>query len=137
MKLSEIIRAGYGIEEDYNCAEKILYGAKLAYGLDIDPRSLKLAAGFGGGLSIGEVCGALCGAVMVLSLLHVETVAHKSDTLKPRTRELLEEFRSEMGCIDCDTLKAKFRTPEQKCLSIIEQAALCLDRQAAACRIFD
>ncbi len=134
MKLSEMIRSGYGIEEDYNCAEKILYGANRAYGLGLEPETLRLAAGFGGGLAIGEVCGALCGAVMVLSLLHVETVAHQSATLKPSTRALLEEFRSEMGCIDCTTLKAKYRTPEQKCLSIIERAALCLDRLAAECQ---
>lgn len=131
MKLSEMIRSGYGMEEDYNCAEKILYGANRAYGLGLEPETLRLAAGFGGGLAIGEVCGALCGAVMVLSLLHVETVAHQSATLKPSTRELLEEFRSEMGCIDCTTLKEKYRTPEQKCLSIIERTALILDRLAA------
>lgn len=132
MKLSELILSGFGIEEDYNCAEKILYGANQAYGLGLNPESLKLSAGFGGGLAIGEVCGALCGAVMVLSLLHVDTVAHQSESLKPSTQSLLEEFRGKMGIIDCTALKEKFRTPEEKCLHIIVEAASCLDRLVAA-----
>ncbi|HCP14408.1 MAG TPA: hypothetical protein DIT32_01270 [Peptococcaceae bacterium] len=132
--LSELIRSGFGNEQDYNCAEKILYGANQVYGLGLSPESLKLAAGFGGGAAIGELCGALCGAVMVLSHLHVQTVAHQSEALKPSTQELLEEFKVEMGVLDCNTLKEKYRTPEQKCLSIIDQAAMCLDRKIAALR---
>lgn len=130
--LSELIRSGFGNEQDYNCAEKILYGANQAYGLGLSPESLKLAAGFGGGVAIGELCGALCGAVMVLSHLQVQTVAHQSEALKTSTQELLEDFKAAMGVLDCNTLKEKYRTPEEKCFSIIDQAAMCLDRKVAA-----
>lgn len=48
--LSDLIKNGFGEEEDLNCAEKILYAANREYNLGLDKSALKLAAGFGGGM---------------------------------------------------------------------------------------
>lgn len=48
--LKELIQEGYGVKEDLNCAETILYAANRVYHLDLNSDSLKLAAAFGGGM---------------------------------------------------------------------------------------
>ncbi len=48
--LKELIQDGYGIKEDLNCTEAILYGANQVYHLVLNPDSLKLVAAFGGGM---------------------------------------------------------------------------------------
>ncbi|MEW9125165.1 MAG: C-GCAxxG-C-C family (seleno)protein, partial [Thermotaleaceae bacterium] len=113
---------------DLNCAEKILYGANQAYKLGLDEESLRLAAGFGGGMGIESTCGALTASVMVLSKLFVENVAHKSTKIKALTKELLDEYRGLMGDIDCKPLKASYRTEDIGCDKVIIAAAEVLDR---------
>jgi C_GCAxxG_C_C family probable redox protein len=57
----------YYKEHDLNCAETMLYAANDVYGLELDKKALKMAAGFGGGMYIRSVCGALAGGIMVIS----------------------------------------------------------------------
>ncbi|CUH95923.1 putative membrane protein [Propionispora sp. 2/2-37] len=125
--LSELIKQGFGVQEDYNCAEKILYGANQAYQLGLDRKALKLSAGFGGGMAIGSVCGALTASVMVLSHLFVKNNAHASPEIKTLTQELFAEYEKAMGCTDCIPLKEKYCLPEVKCLQVIDKAAEILD----------
>lgn len=125
--LAELIRQGYGEAEDFNCAEKILYGANRVYGLNLDANALKMSAGFGGGMGIGSVCGALTASIMVLGFLFVEQRAHESNRCKELTQELLRRYRNERGDILCGPLKAKYRTPEYKCRDVIVTAAAILD----------
>ncbi len=125
--LKELIEKGFGNDLDLNCSEKILYGANEAYGLNISKDTLKVAAGFGGGMGIESTCGVLTGAVMVLSKLHVVDVAHNSN-IKAITTEFLEDFRKEMGSLNCDALKREYRTEELKCHYVIVKAAEILDK---------
>ena len=53
--LKELIQDGYGIKEDLNCVEAILYAANQVYHLDLNSDSLKMAAAFG-----GSMCNARC-----------------------------------------------------------------------------
>jgi C_GCAxxG_C_C family probable redox protein len=74
-----------------NCAQAIVsvYGVPL--GLDKDT-ALKLAAGFGGGMGrMGEVCGAVTGAFMVLGLKSGAAAAQDMEG-KERTHALIREF---------------------------------------------
>lgn len=125
--LKKLIKDGFGNDKDLNCAEKILYGANEAYNLGIDKESLKLAAGFGGGMGIEGTCGALTASVMVLSKLFVDDTAHKSDKIKKLTTELLNTYKSEMGDIDCKPLKKKHRSLFSGCKKVILKAAENLD----------
>ncbi len=114
-------------KEDWNCAEHILIGADRVYGLNLDPAAYKLAAGFGGGMAVGDICGALTGAVMALGMLFVKERAHEGDKIKTLTTELIERYRNKMSEVDCFPLKEKYRTDELKCRGIILEAASILD----------
>lgn len=129
--LKELIEQGYGEQQDYNCAEKILYGANEAYKLGLDKSALRLSAGFGGGMGIGSVCGVLTASVMVLSCLFVADKGHESDRIKKLTQELFQSYREEMGEINCEALKTRYRTEEIKCRVMLIKAAEILDRIVA------
>ncbi|MEN6412044.1 MAG: C-GCAxxG-C-C family (seleno)protein [Veillonellales bacterium] len=126
--LSELIKEGFGEKEDYNCAEKLLYGANQAYGLHLDPNALKVSAGFGGGMAIENVCGALTASIMVLGILFVKDRAHESSRIKDLTKELFDAYKKEMGDINCAYLKDHHRNEEIKCRNIIAKAAEILDQ---------
>lgn len=129
--LADLIRNGFGEKEDLNCAEKILYGANMAYDLGLDKEALKLASGFGGGMAIEDKCGALTASIMVLGKLFVKETAHESKKIEELTKKLFEEYRKEMGHIDCAPLKKMHRTEELKCRNVILKAADLLDRIVA------
>lgn len=129
--LKELIQNGYGIKEDLNCAETILYGANKVYHLNLNPSSLKLAAAFGGGMTIESVCGVLTASLMVLGKLFVPDVAHKHLEIKELSKELFDTFEKEMGDILCKPLKDNYRTEEKKCRDVILKAAEILDKIVA------
>lgn len=125
--LYELLKSGYGKDQDFNCAEKVLSGANETYQLGLTKAALKMAAGFGGGMAIEDTCGTLTASIMVLGILFVKNNAHESTRIKELTKELLESFRTEMADIDCAPLKAKYRTEEIQCRDIILKAAQILD----------
>jgi len=125
--LSTLIEQGYGEPEDLNCAEKILYGANEVYRLGLTPQALRIASGFGGGMTIGSVCGALTAAIMVLGILFVKDRAHESDKIKILTQELFDTYQEQMGNIDCTPLKDRYRREDIKCKYVITKAAAALD----------
>jgi len=126
--LAKLLKEGFGEKEDLNCAEKLLQGANIAYKMGLDKEALKLAAGFGGGMAIEDKCGALTAAIMVLGKLFVSERAHESTKIKELTLELFQEYKKEMGSIDCAPLKQMHRTEELKCRNVIVKAAEILDR---------
>ena len=126
--LKELISKGYGIKEDFNCAETILQGANKVYHLNLNQDALKLASAFGEGMGIESVCGALTASLMVLGKLFVPGVAHRYPKIKELNKEFLETFQNEMGDILCKPLKNNYRTEENKCKVVILKAAEILDK---------
>ena len=126
--LKELIQEGYGIKEDLNCAETILYAANQVYHLNLNSDSLKLAAAFGGGMGIESVCGVLAGSLMVLGRLFIKETAHKHPEIKELSKELFDTFQKEMGDILCKPLKDNYRTEEKKCREVILKGAEVLDK---------
>jgi len=126
--LKELIQDGYGIKEDLNCSETILYGTNQVYHLDLNSDSLKLAAAFGGGMAIESVCGVLTASLMVLGKLFVPDVAHKYPEIKELSKELFDTFEKEMDNILCKPLKDNYRTEEKKCRDVILKGAEILDK---------
>jgi C_GCAxxG_C_C family probable redox protein len=125
--LYDLLKGGFGNKEDFNCAEKILYGANESYSLGLNTDALKLSSGFGGGMGIEDVCGALTAAVMVLGSLFVKRNAHESSRIKDLSSEFLKRYKDEMGSIDCAPLKERYRTEEIKCRDVILKASAILD----------
>jgi len=126
--LEELIQGGYGVKEDLNCAECILYSANQVYHLNLNSESLKLAAAFGGGMAIESVCGVLTASLMILGKLFVPETAHKYPEIKELSKELFDTFKKEMGDILCKPLKDNYRTEEKKCREVILKAAEILDK---------
>ena len=125
--LEKMIQEDFGDKEDYNCAEKILCGANKAYGLNIEDKSLKLSAAFGGGMGTGRTCGAVASALMVIGYMNTETVAHKSPEVRAMAIEFQEKFIESMGSVDCSDLKDRYFKEEIGCKRVIEEAARLLD----------
>jgi C_GCAxxG_C_C family probable redox protein len=131
MRLSELVNSGYMQKKDLNCAETILYGADEVYNLGLDPRALKLAAGFGSGMGAKATCGALTGAIMVLGSIFAKQKGHDTPRLKELCAEFLEEYRREMGSIDCEVLKDRYWTEDRECHSVVLKSAQILEKLIA------
>lgn len=125
--LKEMIESGFGVKEGFNCSEKMVRGAAIAYGLDLSEDALRLMSGFGGGMGLGETCGTISGAVAVLSFLLVRENAHSSPELKPATQEFITLFQDRLGSTTCRELRPRYRTKESGCDFIIITAAGILD----------
>lgn len=117
----------YDEYNQYNCAERMLHAANDVYNLGLDDYTCKVASGFGGGMAVGSVCGALTGAIMVLGLLFVETTAHQSIRIKALEKELLSRYKEKMGDYHCAVLAKQYATHVPKCQPAILEAAKILD----------
>jgi len=125
--LKELIDSGYGNKEDFNCAEKIIYGANIAYDLGLSKDSCRMMSGFGGGMGVEHLCGAVASGIAVLSILFVEDRGHATPHIKELTGEFIGRYQKEMGSIICKDLMRDYRTEEQKCSLVIAKAAEILD----------
>ena len=128
LKLSKIIESGLDKKEDLNCSETILKAANISYNMKLDKTALKLAAGFGGGMGIESTCGALTGAVMVLSHLFVTERGHESDYIRDLNQhvsngnyDLIQGLEAQQLVIDTITQNWKDRGVQ---LSIDEACVL-------------
>jgi C_GCAxxG_C_C family probable redox protein len=91
----------------FNCCQAVLssYGEEL--GLD-EREALKIASGFGAGIAyMGDICGAVTGAFMVIGLKYgrfeAEDNAAKDKTYK-LIREFVRLFKEKNGSIKCNEL---------------------------------
>ena len=100
-------------QQGCNCAQSVLASCGKYTGLEQD-MALAVAAGFGGGVRSGEICGAISGAVMAIGL--VEQDKHKVAAL---ARACVESFRQQFGCVRCLELKQN----RVSCDALIEYGA--------------
>jgi C_GCAxxG_C_C family probable redox protein len=93
------------VEDSFNCAEGIVAALSEAEGLP--PRALTtLATPFGGGIgSLGHVCGALTGGLMMLGKRAGDAEVPRSE-VRRRAQELYRRFEEQFGTVDCRTLTA-------------------------------
>ena len=126
--LKDLIQSGFGEEENFNCAEKILSGDNIAYNLNLNSETLKLSSGFGGGMAIESVCGALTAGIMVLSNKYVEGIGQNSDKIQEINQRFFREFIEEMDNINCSHLRAVHSKEDIGCFNIILKTAEILDK---------
>ena len=143
-KLYDLIAANFGKAAFYtaeereryggvnlNCCERILRGANTAYGLGMREEDMRVSAAFGGGMGIGSTCGAIAGALMVLSMKYAG-VAEKTTPLKEETVvPFLERVRGELGSLDCSAIKPRLAV-EGDCTPTVLAVAAILDDVVAA-----
>lgn len=125
--LSERIKNGYQFDNDFNCAEAIVYGANEVYTLGIEKEALKVSAAFGGGMGIQSTCGAVTGALMILGMWFNENVQHQSPQVREKTYEYFEAFKKEFGSLQCSDIKEENWHPTMRCSKVIIEAARILD----------
>jgi len=104
-------------KEGYICSQALLstYGAQLG----LDPEiALKVADGFGGEMArMGETCGAVTGAFMVIGLRHGRTIvedAQSHEKTYSLVNEFVRRFQSRNESIMCrELLGCDISTPEK------------------------
>ncbi|MEI7670545.1 MAG: C-GCAxxG-C-C family protein [Deltaproteobacteria bacterium] len=106
--MSEKIEAAVTcFREGFNCSQAILsvYGGD--FGLPRET-ALRAAAALGAGMGrLGEVCGAVTGALIVIGLKHGHTTATDKETKEKNytlARDFADRFRSRHGALCCREL---------------------------------
>ena len=94
-------------KEGYNCSQALFSTYAKELGVDPDTAS-KIASGFGGGIGcLGDICGAVTGAIMVISLNYGWSRAGdwsaKEKTYK-KVQEFVNRFSSRRNSIKCKEL---------------------------------
>ena len=125
------------------CSQAIL----LVYGQPLGlsrKTALQVAAGFAGGMRLGDACGAVTGALMVLGLRHAgehcDTAAGRADVYA-RVVEFAGRFKRQNGSLVCrELLGCDISTPEgmrqaqerglfkTTCVKMVEDAATILEQ---------
>jgi C_GCAxxG_C_C family probable redox protein len=123
----ELIQNDLAKKEDLSCSETILHAANRVYRLNLSPKALKLAAGFGGGMGVQKTCGALTGGLMALSALFIRERAHESDYLKGLEKELFRDIEARVGSTDCSYLKERYEDSEGSCKPLIIEIGAILE----------
>lgn len=90
-------------DSGYSCAQAVLATFGESFGLDKD-MAIKVAGTFGGGMShLGQICGAVTGALMVLGLKHGTTGEAKQHAYEI-ARDFVRQFTMRHGTISCTQL---------------------------------
>ena len=94
-------------EKGYNCSQAVLWAFAPGLGLEGD-MALKVSAAFGGGMGLmGNTCGVVTGALMVLGLRYGATSA-ADRSAKQKTyelaREFIKRFEARNGTVICREL---------------------------------
>lgn len=107
MKEKYVQQASQLSNEGYNCAQAV--ACAFIDLLDIDEKTLfKLSEGFGGGMGgLDGTCGAISGAILVISLLNSSGDANQPTKEKTYNivKEIFDKFVREIGSSVCKEIK--------------------------------
>lgn len=120
LELARALRA-----QGYNCSQCVLLSFDdLTAGTDRATLA-HVAHGFGSGMAIGEMCGAISGGVMLLGLVYPELPRPELYTI---VREFIARFETLEGERTCTRLKGCGKKP---CLTLITDAVSLLHNMLA------
>ena len=127
-------------DQGFDCAQTVL--SAFAEDLDLDEETaLKVAAGFGGGMHLGDMCGCVTGALMALGLKYgwsEEGDRVGKDLMNGKAQEFERRFRERLGSLRCrELLEADVSTPEGKFLAAERIPQRCPGFVAAATEILE
>ena len=116
--MNDIEKAVSRFKEDYSCSQAIFSAFGSRFGIN-EQTALKIASTFGGGMArMGNTCGAVTGAFMVIGLKHGHTNP-EDEELKEEVYRIVnrfaDEFKSRNGSIFCrELLGYELSDPEQR-----------------------
>lgn len=128
--------------EGFSCAPAVLAAYCEKFDLERD-KALKLATGFGGGMHLGQTCGAVTGAFMVIGLKYGKSKADDNKAKEKtyeKTKQFADKFKARYGAIECKTLLGfDITTPEgmQEARDKKLFSTLCVEYVGAAAEILD
>lgn len=94
--------------EGNSCSQAVFAAFSEDYGVD-RKTAFKIASGFGGGMHLGSMCGAVTGAFMVLGLKYGQAKVKPYD----KTAEFAEKFSERNSSLQClDLLGVDVRTKD-------------------------
>ena len=104
--VSEVDQTVACFKQGTNCSQALLsiYGKR--YGLDPE-LALRLSGAFGSGMGMGETCGAVTGALMVIGLKHSRVAGSRlfsKDKTNDFAHEFTERFKARHGTVVCREL---------------------------------
>jgi C_GCAxxG_C_C family probable redox protein len=102
-------------KEGFNCSQAVFSAYSEQMELD-NKTAARIASGFGGGMRMGETCGAVTGAFMVIGLKY-GSGDPTDKTTKQKTYEIVKDFtnryRARRGSVICrELLGCDISTPE-------------------------
>lgn len=93
-------------EKGFNCSQAVFASTSQSMGIDLKA-ALRIASCFGGGLRMGETCGALTGALMTLGL-HTghdcENNIEEKQRINQLTVDFINQFKERAGAARCTDL---------------------------------
>jgi len=93
-------RAAALFKEGFSCSQAVFAAFSETYGMDLET-SLKLAQAFGGGMAhLGEACGAVTGAFMLIGLKYGRTKAEDLES-RDRTYAKMRKFTDRFKGLHC------------------------------------
>jgi C_GCAxxG_C_C family probable redox protein len=105
--MNKIERAVSCFNDGFSCSQAVLSTYGPQFGLDPE-LALKVSGAFGGGMGqMGETCGAVTGAFMVIGLKYGKTRVEDEETKKRAYRlvnEFVAKFKARNGSIICKEL---------------------------------
>ena len=113
--MSKAENARSTFKQGFNCSQAVLSAFGEEFGLD-PVMAYRVAAAFGGGMGhLGETCGAVTGAFMVIGLKYGMTIADGSQSHREAfsaVQDFVEKFTSRHGSIVCrDLLGVDIKDP--------------------------
>lgn len=118
------------LAEGRNCAETLYRAGLLSRGRIASLEGCLAMLGFGGGLSVGSVCGAIAGGVAALGCL-LGGDGEDEETVE-RCKEAVAKFyalcSAAFASADCDDIKPVWRREETRCLRVVETTAELLEQ---------
>ena len=109
--------------EANHCAPSVVIALQEAYDLPGGDLPSWIATGFRGGVCLGEVCGALSGAVIALGLMSYKVLEPRTEyeqkivcqAIAPYIRDLACDFDYMFGSVHCTVLsRRQERSPEER-----------------------
>lgn len=134
--------AAAAFSQGLSCSQAVFSAYAAEYGLDSAMAS-RIASGFGGGMGrMGQTCGAVTGAYMVIGLKHGAATGDREAKEKTyrAIREFAERFKARNGSAVCrDLLGCDISTPEgfEKMKTLGLHGTVCAKLVRDACDLLD
>jgi C_GCAxxG_C_C family probable redox protein len=114
-KSDDVIKTLACFKEGFNCTQAVLSTFGPQFGLDRES-AIRIAKAFGSGMGMGETCGAVTGALMVIGLKHAGLKGRSlfsKDRTEDIAREFAARFKARNGTTECrELLGCDLGTPE-------------------------